>query len=40
VSAFLTPAELVGLLEASGFATVAVDRLTLGVVYLYVARKA
>jgi demethylmenaquinone methyltransferase/2-methoxy-6-polyprenyl-1,4-benzoquinol methylase len=40
VSAFLSPDELASLLENVGFTAVRVDRLTLGVVYLYVGRKA
>lgn len=40
VSAFLTPDELVALLENVGFTAVRVDRLTVGVVYLYVGQKA
>ncbi len=39
VSAFLSPTALAELLRASGFSQVRVDRLTLGVVYLYVGRK-
>ena len=39
VSAFLTPDALVALLRASGFSEVRVDRLTYGIVYLYVGRK-
>ena len=39
VSAFLTPDALAALLRASGFSDVRVDRLTYGVVYLYVGRK-
>ena len=36
---FLTPDALAALLRASGFSDVRVDRLTYGVVYLYVGRK-
>ena len=39
VSAFLTPDALAALLRASGFSEVRVDRLTYGVVYLYVGSK-
>jgi demethylmenaquinone methyltransferase/2-methoxy-6-polyprenyl-1,4-benzoquinol methylase len=39
VSAFLTPGAFVALLRTSGFAPVSVNRLTFGVVYLYVGRK-
>ena len=39
VGAFLTPDALAALLRASGFCEVRVDRLTCGVVYLYVGRK-
>ena len=39
VSAFLTPDALAALLRASGFFEIRVDRLTCGVVYLYVGRK-
>ena len=39
VSAFLSPAALAAILRASGFSRVRVDRLTLGVVYLYMGRK-
>jgi demethylmenaquinone methyltransferase/2-methoxy-6-polyprenyl-1,4-benzoquinol methylase len=39
VSAFLTPDVLAALLRTSGFCEVRVDRLTLGVVYLYVGRR-
>jgi demethylmenaquinone methyltransferase/2-methoxy-6-polyprenyl-1,4-benzoquinol methylase len=39
VSAFLTPDALANLLRESGFSDVHVDRLTCGVVYLYVGRK-
>lgn len=39
VSAFLTPDALAALLRASGFSEIRVDRLTCGVVYLYVGRK-
>ena len=39
VSAFLTPDALAALLRASGFSEVHVDRLTFGVVYLYMGRK-
>jgi len=39
VSTFLSPGDLAVLLRTSGFCQVRVDRLTLGVVYLYVGRK-
>lgn len=39
VSAFLTPDAFALLLRTSGFSEVTVDRLTCGVVYLYVGRK-
>ncbi len=39
VSAFLSPDAFVALLKATGFAQVSVNRLTFGVVYLYVGRK-
>jgi len=39
VSVFLSPEELGTLLRASGFDEIQINRLTLGVVYLYVARK-
>ena len=39
VGAFLTPEALAGLLRRTGFSEVRVDRLTGGVVYLYVGRK-
>jgi demethylmenaquinone methyltransferase/2-methoxy-6-polyprenyl-1,4-benzoquinol methylase len=39
VSAFLTPAAFTALLHTTGFRPVSVDRLTFGVVYLYVGRK-
>jgi demethylmenaquinone methyltransferase/2-methoxy-6-polyprenyl-1,4-benzoquinol methylase len=39
VSAFLTPAAFALLLRTTGFSEVTVDRLTFGVVYLYVGRK-
>ena len=39
VSAFLSPAALAAMLRVSGFSLVRVDRLTIGVVYLYVGRK-
>ena len=39
VSAFLSPDALAALLRASGFSEIRVDRLTCGVVYLYVGRK-
>ena len=39
VSAFLSPDAFVALLKATGFAPVSVNRLTFGVVYLYVGRK-
>ena len=39
VSAFLTPDALAALLRASGFFEIRVDRLTCGVVCLYVGRK-
>jgi len=39
VSAFLTPDAFTALLRVTGFRPVSVDRLTFGVVYLYVGRK-
>jgi demethylmenaquinone methyltransferase/2-methoxy-6-polyprenyl-1,4-benzoquinol methylase len=39
VSAFLTPDAFTALLRSTGFRPVSVDRLTFGVVYLYVGRK-
>ena len=39
VSAFLSPDALAALLEQSGFTDIRIDRLSFGVVYLYVARK-
>lgn len=39
VSAFLTPDAFVALLRTTGFTPVSVNRLTFGVVYLYVGRK-
>lgn len=39
VSAFLTPAAFTALLRETGFRPVTVNRLTFGVVYLYVGRK-
>ena len=39
VSAFLGPDALAALLRATGFSEIRVDRLTCGVVYLYVGRK-
>ena len=39
VSAFLAPAALAALLRTTGFSEIRVDRLTCGVVYLYVGRK-
>ena len=39
VSAFLTPDAFVALLRTTGFSEIRVDRLTYGVVYLYVGHK-